>query len=292
MSWDSFPKGIAADPATDRLFFGSMRTGDVYVLDAALRLSKFASVDAEGRLSAIGMTVDSARGLLWVVGTGFDLAENFDTDAPVETGVFGFDLNDGTLRERIVFETDGFGLNDVAVGPDGTVFASGGVLRKLDEDANALVPVQTSQTLFGTNGVAPHPDGEVLFASSYPVGVAAINLTSGDTAFLETPENITLYGIDGMYWHDGGLLAVQNGVNPWRLIHLTLDDDLRRVTDARIIELGNPISTPTTGAIVGDRIHLIGQGPDPDPVPRHFGVQHAQFAGPTVIRTAPLNEPR
>ena len=55
------PEGIAYDAATARLFFGSMRTGDVYVFDAAGGLSKFATVDSSGSLSAIGMSVDDGR---------------------------------------------------------------------------------------------------------------------------------------------------------------------------------------------------------------------------------------
>ena len=48
------------------------------------------------------MTVDPGVGLLWVVGTSFFLAENFDADAPTETGVFGFDLPSGAIVGNVI----------------------------------------------------------------------------------------------------------------------------------------------------------------------------------------------
>lgn len=77
------PEGIALDAGTGRLFFGSMRTGEVFAVDRHRQVSRFATVEHEGRkLAAIGMTVDAGRGLLWVVGTQFFLTEGYDADAP------------------------------------------------------------------------------------------------------------------------------------------------------------------------------------------------------------------
>ena len=266
-----------------------MRSGDVYVLDAERRLSKFATVDREHRRSAIGMTVDTGRDLLWVVGTSFNMAENFDAEAPAQTGVFGFDLASGSLERDYLIETGGLGLNDVTVGPDGTVYVSGGVLRVLNEDSGALEPLATTPALFGSNGIVAHPDGESLFISSYPVGIGVIDLASGALHFLDTPEDATLYGIDGLYWYDGDLIGVQNGVQPWRLLRMSLDASMTAITDAHVIEFANEAVTATTGAIDGDRIHYIGQGPAPDPVPGHVPRNVAPFYGKTVIRTAPLD---
>ena len=282
------PEGIAFDAQTGRLFFGSMRTGDIYVLDEHDQLSKFATVDRESRLSAIGMTVDRGRGLLWAVGTSFNMAEHFDADAPTRTGVFGFNLTSGELeREYLVDETVA-GLNDVAVGPSGKLYASGGVLHVLDPDEDRLVPLATTPDLFGSNGITTDPSGDTLFVSSYPVGIGAINLETGQLRFLEAPEGTSLYGIDGLYWYRGGLVGIQNGIQPWRLLRMTLDDGLTEISVVHVIEFANDAAVPTTGAIVGNEIHYIGQGPAPDPAPSQFPEWLTPFVGKTVIRTAPL----
>ena len=282
------PEGIAFDAASGRLFFGSMRSGDIYALDAGGQLSKFASVDRQGRLAAIGMTVDEDRGLLWVVGTSLDMAENFSADEPMESGVFGFDLSSGELQRKHMIENADLGLNDVALGPNGTLYASGGGLHVLAEDETRLAPLTTTPVLYGSNGVTADPDGKTLYLSSYPVGLAAVDLDSGRLRFLDAPEDTSLYGIDGLYWHDGELIGVQNGIRPWRLLRMSVDESRSAITAAQVIEFANEAATPTTGAIIGDRIHYIGQGPDPDTVPSQFPAELAPFLGKTIIRSAPL----
>ena len=61
------------------------------------------------------------------------------------------------------------------------------------------------------------------------------------------------------------------------------------MTRSRLIEFANEDLTPTTGAIEGDRIHFVGQGPRPESLPMHFPDAMAEFAGKTIVMTAPLN---
>lgn len=286
---DIIPEGIAADTASGRFFFGSMRSGDVFVLDAERQLAKFGNVDRSNSRAAIGMTVDQERNVLWVVSTTFEMAENFQDSGPIETGLVGFDLTSGAKVAEYAAEATGFGLNDVAVGPNGELYASGDTLQVLDADQDRLVPLTTEPPLFGTNGVAPAAHGRTLFVSSYPVGIAAIDLASGKQRFLDMPEDLSLYGVDGMYWDDGDLVAVQNGIRPWRLMRLALNDEETAIVDATIIELANPAITPTTGAIVDDSIYLLGQGPAPETAPAHLPDNVAQFLGPTLLHVAPVD---
>lgn len=286
---DVIPEGVAADIEGERFFFGSMRSGDVYVLDAERQLAKFASVDRSNKQAAIGMAVDTTREVLWVVSTTFELAENFRDGDPIETGLVGFDLTSGAKVTEYSAQATGFGLNDVAVGPNGELYASGDTLQVLDTERNELVPLTTDPPLFGTNGVAPAAHGRTLFVSSYPVGIAAIDLASGRQRFLDTPQDLSLYGVDGMYWDDGDLVAVQNGIRPWRLMRLALNEDETAITQATIIELANIEITPTTGAIVEDRIYLLGQGPAPEKAPEHLPDNVVQFLGTTRLHVAPVD---
>lgn len=282
------PEGIAHDAATDRFFFSSMRTGDVYALGGDRRVSRFASLPENGRMSAIGMTVDATRGLLWVAAAAFDLAERYAVEDAGRSGLFGFDLVTGSLQHEYQLENSGFGLNDVTVGPDGQVFTSGQALRRLDEDAGTLVPVETSIELFATNGITVHDDGRTVFTSSYPVGVATVDLETGTAQFLDLPTELSLYGVDGLYWHNGYLYAVQNGARPWRLLRLALNDSLTSVVSADVLELGNPATTPMTGAIVGDTMYYVGEGADPDEPPTQFPSNVQQNLGTVVIRSVPV----
>ena len=266
-----------------------MRTGDIYALGRDERVSKFASVPADGRMSAIGLTVDAERGMLWVAAAAFDLAENYSDEDAGQSGVFSFDLASGDLLRDYRLENSGFGLNDVTVGPRGSVFASGQSLHRVDEETGQLRAIETSIELFASNGISAHDNGRTLFASSYPVGIATVDIETGETRFLDVPDGLSLYGVDGMYWHAGHLYAIQNGARPWRLLRLALNTDLDAVESVDVLELGNVATTPMTGAIVDDTMYYIGEGARPDDLPTQFPPAVQQNLGTVVIRSIALS---
>lgn len=282
------PEGIAIDPATGRIFFGSMRNGGIYVVHDKRWLSRFAGIDDRPGFSAIGLAVDSERQTLWSVGTATRMAAGFDANGEVRTGLFGFDLRSGEPTVQYLADASVEGFNDITVAPNGDLYLSGSVLSVIPAGSTSIQPLDTSIKLVGTNGVAVPGDGRVLFASSYPVGIARVDLTTGATQFLDVPKGATLYGIDGLYEYRGELVAIQNGTQPWRLIRLALNADRSAVIDIRYIEFANAALTATTGAITGDEIHYIGQGPAPDPAPGHVPPALVPLFGKTVIMAAPL----
>jgi hypothetical protein len=283
------PEGIAIDTQTGRTFVGSMRSGNIYVRNSAGQLSRFATVEHDGTLAAIGLYVDHRKQMLWAVGSSFDLNENFDPEAPVRAGVFGFDLANGRLQKKIIATDPGNGFNDLTIGPSGDMYISGSTVSVVRNGTDLIEPLKTSLPIVGSNGVVLSPDGNNLFVTSYPVGVAVVNLANGDTHWLAAPDDITLYGIDGLYWYDGDLVGVQNGVRPWRLVRIELDDAMREVTAVRLIEFANSTITPTTGAIVDDVIHYVGEGPALENIPSHFPAELARNSGKTIVMSAPLN---
>lgn len=283
------PEGIAIDITSGRMFISSMRTGDIYVVDDEDRMARFATISHEGKLAAIGLVTDAARGMLWAIGSSFDTVEDFDASAPTRTGLFGFDLRTGQLVQKFIGDESFTGFNDVTVAPSGDIYLSGGELGIVRQDSDVIEHFETEMKIYGSNGIAMDPDGKHLFVSSYPVGVAVIDLQTGASSWLQAPSDATLYGIDGLYWYAGDLIAVQNGVNPWRLIRIRLDKRQTSVSSVEFIEFANDEFEPTTGAIVDGAIHYVGQGPQPHPVPANFPPALARFAGKTIVMTAPLH---
>ncbi|MGB5246511.1 MAG: SMP-30/gluconolactonase/LRE family protein [Woeseia sp.] len=286
---DLVPEGIAWDERGQRLFFGSMRTGEVFVLDADKQLTKFAKLRHTIPQAAIGMTVDSKRDLLWVIGSAFVLTEDALPDAPRWSGVFGFDLASGEEKFRYLRDDVGFGFNDVALAPNGDLFLSGNVIGHLPADGTKIEKLETSEPIFGSNGIVVTPDGKHLITSSYPATLAVVRLADGATNFLSAPSDIEQYGIDGLYLYQGDLIAVQQGIKPWRLMRFTLNDNLTAITQARTLDFGNPLVVATTGAIAGNEIYLIGQGAAIGAMPLHIPEAMREFVGRSLIMTAPLD---
>ncbi len=236
------------------------------------------------------MMADADRNVLWVVGTWFFLAEGYTTEQPLPSGLFGFDLATGQLEHRYPVADVDSTLNDVALAPNGDIYVSGTELQVLEKDSGALRPFATSPAVFGSNGLTLDPAGNRLFVSSYPLGLVAIDVESGTLRVLTSPPDRPLYGIDGLYWHEDGLIAVQNGVQPWRILRIELSEDYAAVTAVDFIEFANDTVTATTAVIDGQRIYYLGQGPSPQNPPAHFPASLGPYLGKTVIMTAALDE--
>lgn len=66
-----------------------------------------------------------------------------------------------------------------------------------------------------------------------------------------------LAGIDGLYFHDNTLLAVQNGSSPERVIAFHLDRSGKKVVSEEVIERATPLGDPTHGVVVGNDFYYI-----------------------------------
>jgi len=64
--------------------------------------------------------------------------------------------------------------------------------------------------------------------------------------------------IDGLYFHHGNLIGIQNGGKPNRVVRLALSADGSRVERLDVLESGTPLLTePTLGVLVGDAFYYV-----------------------------------
>jgi hypothetical protein len=131
-------------------------------------------------------------------------------------------------------------------------------------------------------------DGADLIVADYAGGLARVGLADGEIAWMEMRDAAMLDGIDGLARHGDGLIAIQNGTSPRRIIHLVLSEDEARVDAVEAIERANPDwGEPTLGAVADDRLIYVADGQwevygsggvlNPDQQPR-----------PTALRAVPL----
>jgi len=107
------------------------------------------------------------------------------------------------------------------------------------------------------NGITLSSDDRLLFVAD-GLGVIRMDLlTLSGEDVVPGPGN-TLAGFDGLYWHRGGLVGIQNSIGSRRVGRFQLSADGRRVTQAVILERGTDhVASPTTGALVGDDFYFI-----------------------------------
>ena len=248
------PEGIAYDAEDKRFFIGSVAQHKI-VAAHAKELSDFSS--AADKLDAIlGLAVDITRKYLYAVTTNA-----FEESAKKErrNAVVQYDLKDGHLTDRFA-APDAMQLNDLAVAQDGTLYVTdsetGSLFRKKPEE-KALTKFGATGALRGANGIALAPDGALYVTLS--TGIARVDTTSGEPTRLPQQDTVVTGGIDGLYWHDGDLIGIQNSTNPGRVIRIALTDKGMRIAGVTVLQSHHhpEFDEPTTGAIANGALHVI-----------------------------------
>jgi sugar lactone lactonase YvrE len=231
-------EGVASDPRTGRLIFSAVGGRRLLALEADGAVRPFGAAAADGGL--YGLAADPSRNLLWAAQAAGPRLPGAGSWA---TALLRLDLTTGAVLSRHPLALGGeHQLGDVAVGPDGAVYASdaiGGGVYRLRPGARSLEPL-VAPGLFGSpQGLAVMDRGRVLIVADYPTGLHRIDLASGAVARLAEPGAATLTGTDGVARDGEDLIVTQNGAEPQRVLRVRLDPEARRIRRIETL-LANP----------------------------------------------------
>lgn len=197
-----------------------------------------------------------------------------------------FDAASGRLQRRIPGPARS-ALGDMALTAAGDLIVSDG-----DNGGVYLLHAKqaTWQRLDHGDFISPqnpalHSDGRHVFIADYLRGIAVLEIATGRVRWLAMQEKFALNGIDGLYFHDNRLLAVQNGAMPERVVSFTLDQALTRVVSETIIERATrTLGDPTHGVVVaGEFYYLANSGWDAIDGQGHAKAD-VQPAAPRIMR--------
>ncbi|MES2960170.1 MAG: hypothetical protein V4792_18430 [Pseudomonadota bacterium] len=279
------PEGIAYDGRRKVHYVGSIAQRKIVSINARGQVVNFTS--AADRLEAVlGLAVDAARDRLCAISTnGFELAARQQR----RNEVVCWGLAKGRISERVEVQ-EALQLNDLAFARDGTLYvtdSAAGTLWVLRPGERRLMQVGQPGGMPGANGVAVAPDGTVYVTLS--TGIAHVQPLTGHMMRLPQPDDITTGGIDGLYWHEGDLVGVQNVSNPGRVVRITLADDGQRIRGLTVLQSHHhpAFVEPTTGVVVGDVLHVIANSHvaayQPDGT-----IRQPEALQPTAIVAVPL----
>lgn len=279
-------EGVAQDRRNHRLYLSSVADRALIKMDDN-RGIRIAGIDGG---SLFGLAIDEPRRLLWIASGVVDQTPD---PATAFRGLIAYHLDRQQVAHRVAAPAGAQAPGDIGLAADGTVYASDsmtGALYRLRPGEPAMETLVASGTLRSPQGIAVRPDGERLYVSDYGYGLAVVDTRTGAVSRLEAAAAMMLDGIDGLYWNDGELIAIQNGTSPMRIIRLALDPSGTRVTALRVAEAAHPEwGEPTTGQIVdGDLIYVS------DPQWDRFGdggkLNGTEPLRPNRIRITPLRE--
>lgn len=183
--------------------------------------------------------------------------------------------SDGDIMETYKLPTQNALCNDIALLKNGSFAvtdSNNGVFHLVD---GKLAPLALTMPVYQPNGIASDLDKNRLYVA-HAGGLVLHNLVTGKSRELAAGTKTLIGGIDGMVWHKGSLIAVQNprGMDT-RLLRITPDADAQTATVDVLLSGADFPGHGTTVAVAGDEVFVIG------------GIESGEREEPVLIR-APL----
>lgn len=252
---DLLPEGAAYDPETGSLFLSSIHKRKVVRIDRHGIARNFTGEAQDGLLGGLGMRVDAKRRTLWVVSAAGRSMKGFTPAGDGRSAVHVFHLGSGSLAACYTLggPEEPSLLNDLALLDDGRAFVTDtqrGAIYLAEPGRTELVPFLPPGSFIAPNGIDVSQDQKRLYVAGFR-GIFVVDLVTRAVAPLSVPQGMGNFsGIDGLYFHEGSLVGIQNAVGQPRIWRIHLSPAGDAAVRAEILESGTPgLDLPTTGAI-------------------------------------------
>jgi hypothetical protein len=254
---------LAWDAKRNRLLVGSARDGAIRGVVAHGKLVGFIAPNADNGLWGVdALAVDAARGKLYVASSSSAIYQGFNGDNAGKAGIFEFDLASGKFLHKYTFaQSDGaHRLTALVAGSDGRVYAADSARKQVFKlEDGKLAEILSNRKLTDISALALSGDGRTLYLADYALGIFGYDLAKGQ-AFEPSYDasRLVLGGIVGMYWYDGTLAIVENGMVPKRVMRLQLSKDGRNIKRAMPLDVAQPAFAQLgAGVVGGDKLYYI-----------------------------------
>lgn len=288
---DGIIEGIAIHPTTLESFFSDVHNRCIWYRDVSgdTAVMKKFSAETDHLPGVFALKFDASGRTLWASCSALPEMRGYTATDKGRAFLAAYDMATRKLRRTYALPFDGQAhvLGDFILCADGTIYATDStspVIWRLRPDGDHLEKWLEQPDFKSLQGLAHSADGQSLYVADYSRGLWRIARATRSVALLPAPAGTNLRGMDGLYAVPGGLVAVQNGLNPQRVIRLTLDAT-GALSAANVLLSGHPSMTDLgLGQVVNDRFVFIGNSgwefyanPAATPAPR-----------PIIILTTPL----
>ena len=279
---DGIIEGVAIHPATLESFFSDVHNRCIWYRDVSgsFAVMKKFSADTDDLPGVFALKIDPAGRTLWASTSAVPEMKGYTAADRGRASLAAYDLATRKLRHAYPLPADGRAhvLGDFILDAEGGIYASDSlapVIWRLAPGGDHLVKWLESADFKSLQGLAFSADGRSLYVADYSKGLWRIEVASHTAALLPAPAGTDLRGIDGIYAVPGGLVAVQNGLNPQRIIRLTLDA-AGAPARVEVLRSGHPAMTDLSlGQMINDHFDFIAnsgwalyEDPKATPAPR------------------------
>lgn len=260
----SLPDSLVWDPSRESFLVGSIADGLILQMGADGDRKELVRADDNNGLWGIyGLAVDAERNRLYASSASNPQFKGAKAVNQGRSVVIEFQLDTLEILKRYPVPADGRPhiLDKMAVGPAGEVYVADALLPMvylLDPGKPTLRPFFSMSYLVSLRDVDISSDGKKLYIADHEMGVTVINLESGRSRVLRTPDNLNMGGIEGLQVWENSLVMVQSGIRPQRIMRLDLGPEGDNVTAVAPVAVGLEIfDSPKNGATVADEFYFL-----------------------------------
>ena len=244
------PEGLAWDSRRKVFYLSSLAQRKIVQITPESHVADFVPANRDHLLPVLGIRMDPTDSSVWA-NTEDDRGAAELVHFSAAGALLGrFSIDDGAKH----------GFNDLVIRRSGEIILTDSLNNRVfrfDPAKKSFALLAVHRELIYPNGIALADDDKTLFVAD-AIGILRFDLQSLASSDVNPGPHSTLAGADGLYWYNGSLIAVQNGIGSPRVAGFKLSADLTRVTKTTVLENRSSFtSLPTTGAIRGSDFYFI-----------------------------------
>jgi sugar lactone lactonase YvrE len=247
---DLFPEGLAVDASKRVFYMGSEYHNKIVRISETGEVTDFVKAGFYDLMPVGGVHVDVDHSV-WCA---------TDPGKKNRSEIVHFDAQ-GKLLERYTPSTAApHVLNDLVLRGKNEIYVTdteGNHVFQFDRETHRFTGLNMGRPVFEPNGITVSNDGNVLYVGD-DLGVIRMDLRTNEAQDVKPAAHDTMAGVDGLYWYEGGLVAVEYGTGAYRVMRWKLSPNGREVTSSETLERGTTmVRDPTTGAIFDGKFYFM-----------------------------------
>lgn len=224
-------ENLIVDSERQRFLLPSIRNGQIYTLTFGGEFKPFITLpegSSEGPYGAVDAVIDEKNEVLWVASATMPQFNGSQADNIGQSMVMRYDLKTGkALGQANLSQFKQPALfNQLTVTSNGDVLLFNLFSReviKVAKDGSESSVLVTLHNHESVKALATDEDNKVLYFADYERGVFVVNLENKKMIAIKSDE-VNLYGVNDLHYHEGDLIVVQSGVKPQRVLRLLMNE--------------------------------------------------------------------
>ncbi|MCF6288554.1 MAG: hypothetical protein L3J53_04875 [Proteobacteria bacterium] len=259
-------ESLAFDDNSQSFLLGSLRDGSVIKVaedGEVTALIPAVNGGKNGHWSVIDLAVDAKNDILWVASSAISQFGKLNKEIVGMSGIFKYQLSTGKFIKSFLVPENKRPtvISSMHLTPQGDLYFVDplkNVVLKLGKDANQISITFKTNKYNNLRNITSDETGKKLYLSDLEEGIIILNLENEETYAITNSPTLNLTNISDLIYDNNGLIIIQSGFQPERIMRLQLESRKLGLANIFPIESANPrFNSPSVGIVVAEGLYYI-----------------------------------